>query len=174
MPYKDREKRRAAHRLWKKQNREKWNAGNKRWRDKSRGTPAAAKRRIGDKERHSINRQKCIAHYSSGENKCACCGEDDARFLTIDHVNNDGCLEVSSRGRRVSGVSLYRRLVKRGFPKGFRVLCFNCNCGRETNGGICPHIDVPGNRRGKTHRKQAILKQPSNGQFELFDGLPER
>jgi hypothetical protein len=22
------------------------------------------------------------------------------------------------------------------------VLCYNCNCGRERNGGICPHTGV--------------------------------
>lgn len=27
------------------------------------------------------------------------------------------------------------------YPKGFQVLCTNCNTGRHRNGGICPHKD---------------------------------
>lgn len=35
---------------------------------------------------------------------------------------------------------MYRWLKKQGFPKGdFRVMCFNCNLGRQRNGGECPH-----------------------------------
>jgi hypothetical protein len=30
-------------------------------------------------------------------------------------------------------------LKKRGYPPGYRVLCFNCNRGRYLNGGVCPH-----------------------------------
>lgn len=39
-----------------------------------------------------------------------------------------------------TGYDFYRWLRKHSYPKGnFRLLCFNCNCGRELNGGICPH-----------------------------------
>ncbi len=29
--------------------------------------------------------------------------------------------------------------MENNFPPGFRVLCYNCNCGRNHNKGICPH-----------------------------------
>lgn len=71
--------------------------------------------------------------------RCACCGEANPVFLTIDHANNDG---AAHRGAtRASGNALYQLLKQEGWPKdrGLRVLCFNCNCGRAVNGGVCPH-----------------------------------
>lgn len=69
-------------------------------------------------------------HYG---NKCSCCGESTKAFLTIDHINGDG-----GEDRKASG-NMYKRIVEAGFPDTLRLLCFNCNCGRERNGGICPH-----------------------------------
>lgn len=70
-------------------------------------------------------------------NECACCGEANINFLTIDHVNDNGAVERQVHG---SGFSFYRALKRMGYPKdGYRVLCFNCNCGRRITGGICPH-----------------------------------
>jgi hypothetical protein len=55
--------------------------------------------------------------------------------LTIDHVNNNG-----AQHRRTMGEgSISSWLKTHGWPDGFQVLCFNCNCGRQYNGGICPH-----------------------------------
>jgi hypothetical protein len=71
-----------------------------------------------------------------GGARCACCGEVIASFLTLDHVNNDGYKDRHG-GKR--GIALYLWLKQNGFPSGFQVLCFNCNCGRSINGGICPH-----------------------------------
>lgn len=65
---------------------------------------------------------------------CACCGETTPAFLTIDHVDGGG-----AEHRREVGRDIYRWLVREGFPDGFRLLCWNCNCGRERNGGMCPH-----------------------------------
>ncbi len=69
---------------------------------------------------------------------CACCGETEPKFLTIDHINNDGGVHRRELGGSAS--SIVFDLQKRGFPKGeFQLLCYNCNCGRARNGGICPH-----------------------------------
>jgi hypothetical protein len=73
-----------------------------------------------------------IAHYGG---KCACCGETERLFLSIDHINNDG----AKHRREVPASSLYRWLKKNGYPEGFQVLCMNCNCGKARNGGVCPH-----------------------------------
>lgn len=71
---------------------------------------------------------------------CACCGETEVAFLTIDHVNNDGA-EHRRQLKEESGSShLYKWLRRNGYPAGFSVLCMNCNWGRYINGGICPHM----------------------------------
>lgn len=75
-----------------------------------------------------------ISHYSHNINACACCGEDMFEFLTIDHINNDGAIH-----RKNITNNLYTWLRKNNFPEGFQVLCWNCNCGKSINGGICPH-----------------------------------
>ncbi len=72
--------------------------------------------------------------------KCACCGEDNPAFLTLDHINNDGCKERKENGGR-SGYGFYKKVVTEGFPKHLQLLCYNCNCGKHRNGGICPHVD---------------------------------
>jgi hypothetical protein len=74
--------------------------------------------------------------------KCACCGEADPRFLTIDHINGDGRLHREALGRGSGRVWL--DILKRGFPPEYQVLCYNCNSGRSINGGICPHLDPLG------------------------------
>lgn len=68
--------------------------------------------------------------------RCACCGESNPAFLSIDHVNGQG------RAHRASlngGTQLYLDIIRRGFPAEFQILCFNCNLGRAYNGGVCPH-----------------------------------
>lgn len=78
-----------------------------------------------------------IDHYGG---ICACCGEDELIFLTIDHINNDGAehrRQISQWGG--GGGPTYRWLRDNDYPDGFQVLCANCNCGRQWNGGTCPH-----------------------------------
>lgn len=66
---------------------------------------------------------------------CVCCGETDELFLTIDHIDNDG-----NKQRKASGTnSQYSLILRDGFPSNLRTLCYNCNCGRAKNGGICSH-----------------------------------
>ncbi len=87
-------------------------------------------------------RLACLRAYSVDPPRCACCGEKDLRFLTLDHVNNDGAAHRKSIGNgRSAGNGIYRYLKIRGFPNNppLQVLCFNCNMGRQRNGGICPH-----------------------------------
>jgi len=68
--------------------------------------------------------------------KCYCCGETEINFLTLDHPKNDGATHRIANG----GNPFYKWLQRNGYPKGVvRVACWNCNCGRHVNGGICPH-----------------------------------
>jgi hypothetical protein len=66
---------------------------------------------------------------------CKCCGETIMDFLTIDHINNNG---YEHRKKIGGGSKFYYWLRKNKYPKGYRVLCMNCNFGRRTTGN-CPH-----------------------------------
>lgn len=65
---------------------------------------------------------------------CECCKESNKGFLTIDHVNGGG---NKKDGRDKMG--MLRRLAKGPKNPEFRILCFNCNCGRQRCNGVCPH-----------------------------------
>lgn len=90
-----------------------------------------------------ITKINVMNYYGPG---CICCGEGDIRFLTIDHINDNGNTHRREVG---SGHRLYRWLQSNGYPEGFQTLCFNCNTGRSLNGEICPHKD---NYHNKIHR----------------------
>lgn len=64
--------------------------------------------------------------------KCAYCGESRQLFLTIDHKNNDGAQHRRQWGGSTNRT--YAWLKKNGFPTGFQVACFNCNCGKAIAG----------------------------------------
>jgi hypothetical protein len=68
---------------------------------------------------------------------CACCGETEPAFLTIDHVNNDGAAHKREFSLK-TGDQMHRWVIRMGFPQGFQVLCMNCNWAKRYN-GICPH-----------------------------------
>ena len=84
--------------------------------------------------RNTKLRKEIFAEY--GGAVCICCGEDNFGFLTLDHINGGGCEHRREVG---GGENLYRWLREQHYPSGFQVLCYNCNCGRAHNGGICPH-----------------------------------
>lgn len=69
--------------------------------------------------------------------QCTCCGEVDPRFLTLDHIESDG-----NEHRKDLACNQIMALAIRDFqPSKYQVLCYNCNCGKSTNGGLCPHKD---------------------------------
>lgn len=81
---------------------------------------------------------------------CACCGETEPLFLTIDHINNDGTQHRKTF--QSSGDGLYKWLKNHNYPKGFQVLCMNCNFGKRRNGGICPHKGISSKTNKLTKR----------------------
>lgn len=83
-----------------------------------------------------------FSYYCGGTPVCQCpsglCKETELAFLTLDHINNDGA--EHRKGIRGAGTAVYLNVRKNGFPSGFRVLCWNCNCARaRTIGFKCPH-----------------------------------
>ena len=81
-------------------------------------------------------RMKSLTYYGGNPPKCACCGETEIKFLTIDHIKGGA---NAMRKKDSSHKSLYFWLRKHNYPSGYQVLCYNCNCGRAHNNGICPH-----------------------------------
>lgn len=88
------------------------------------------------------------AYEAYGGYICACCGETTTVFLTLDHINNDGA-EQRAKLRHKGGYHFYLWLKEMCYPPGLQVLCYNCNCGRQRNGGICPHKQFVDQQGGK-------------------------
>lgn len=68
---------------------------------------------------------------------CACCGETNQMFLSVDHKLNDG---ASDRKKGFVSTMLNLKIVKAGFPDIYQILCMNCNFGKGRNKGVCPHV----------------------------------
>jgi hypothetical protein len=70
--------------------------------------------------------------------ECACCGEDNPAFLTVDHVNGRGREDRKGNG---SGTPYLNRIIKEHDNTKYQILCWNCNCARTYRGkdGNCPH-----------------------------------
>ncbi len=81
-------------------------------------------------------KEKIVAAYGG---KCTCCGEQEIKFLTIEHKNNNG-----AEHRRALGGSknVHNWIIKNNYPKDMTVLCFNCNAASFYY-GVCPHKKVP-------------------------------
>jgi len=82
-------------------------------------------------------RKEVFTHYAGDPPICKCCGEDKKEFLVIDHIKGKGA-QHRKKYKITSGAGLHSWLRKNSYPKGFRVLCDNCNMslGRY---GYCPH-----------------------------------
>ena len=94
-----------------------------------------SKQSIRDKKYRAKIRLIVVDHYSKGTLSCRCCGEKHFDFLTIDHVYGGG----NKHRKKLGGCrSLYIWLIKQKFPKGYQILCFNCNCVKN-RGAKCPH-----------------------------------
>ncbi len=75
--------------------------------------------------------------YSAYGNACACCGETQPEFLTLDHVNNDGNIHRKEMGGQAE--SFLKWIIANEYPRTVQILCWNCQWGKVKNHGICPH-----------------------------------
>jgi hypothetical protein len=91
--------------------------------------------KVKDRLKRTAERRQVLDHYGT---MCACCGEKQAQFLCIDHVNNDG----NVHRKTLQTNNIYRWLLRNDFPVGFQVLCFNCNMAKAIY-GKCPHQAAP-------------------------------
>jgi len=143
---------------YRSENKDKIDVQLKVWKEKNKDSYSKYQKEF-QKERYVNNREKMIkgqltrtikyrdtvyAHYG---NVCVCCGETNPFFLTVDHVNNDGNKHLNGKGNRMSGTSLYLRIIKDNYPDNFQILCMNCNFGKARNKGVCPHKQNYGSDR---------------------------
>ena len=93
----------------------------KRWREKNRWKWLDIKRKWGHKRRFDV-----LCYYGGIPPKCKECSESRVECLVIDHINNDGYKHRKEMGF-TGGHDTYNWIVKNGYPKGFQILCHNCN-----------------------------------------------
>lgn len=124
---------RAYGQSWERNNRERRKAHSDAWYAANRERESVRR-----KAKLRAERREVIEAYGG---RCSCCGEANLGFLTLDHVNSDGAAHRRELGVGRSSLKVYRWAKANGYPESLQVLCINCNCGRQWNGGICPHKD---------------------------------
>lgn len=75
------------------------------------------------RERRAKFRKLVLMHYSEGTMQCKYCGFSDERALSVDHINGGG---TQHRKTMKSGGNFCEVLVREGYPKGYQILCMNC------------------------------------------------
>ena len=108
------------------------------------------KYKAGQKEHADNIRLKVLQYYSKHLSKsdipcCRCCGEKShIGFLALDHIagrkemdSESGLVKLGYSSSMVKTV-LSNWIIKNNFPKGFQILCHNCNQAKAVY-GKCPH-----------------------------------
>jgi len=104
------------------------------------GIPTRSK---GEARRHreigrvqkTVTKAELVAAYGG---KCACCGETELTFLSLDHVNGGGRTHRTELG---SNRKVYQLVKAEGFPPTYRILCMNCQFGTRFS-NACPHMTL--------------------------------
>ncbi len=104
-------------------------------------------RKYHQKEHRKRLKVSALETYGS---QCICCGEDDAVFLTINHMAGE---DQSTTSR----AHLYQWLKNNDYPPEFQTLCYNCSCARRSD-GRCP---------GKHLKRQQTLAHDHNFLMKL-------
>lgn len=99
------------------------------------------------KQKRLNSKLKDTVYNAYGGYICKCCGETEKSFLTIDHINNDGAKQRKRLKFKGAGSVIYGWLRRKKFPKGYQVLCWNCQWGKRKC-GICPHQTTAGLHNG--------------------------
>ena len=106
-----------------------------KWRLERKKNLSKNPRAVIDRNYKHRKKKQVLGHYSNGKLKCACCGFAQYDGLSIDHIEGR---KKWGHGDDMKGFKLYHWLKKNNFPKGFQVLCMNCNQAKRDN-SICPH-----------------------------------
>lgn len=146
---KRREREIPVQREWRQSHREETNAEVRSyyWKDPD-------KVRARQKRYRQAEKREVVSRYGG---LCACCGENELVFLTIDHIYGDG---KEHRSTDRSATLLYRWLKKNGYPDGFQVLCWNCNTAKRRL-SACPHESLLKERF--VLLRNAVFTKPQRG-----------
>ncbi len=79
---------------------------------------------------HKLKKEVLI-YYSNREMRCAKCGFADIRALSLDHIGGGGC----EHRRQIK--NFYSWLRKNGYPRGYQVLCMNCQFIKRAENNEC-------------------------------------
>jgi len=144
----------------------------KKYRKKNRGKILLKK-----KKEFQGYRLDVLTYYSKGTPKCANCGITEIPFLNIDHIYGR---KAMGHSRNLSTVGFYRDLHKK-HPKGYQVLCFNCNFIKEITRTKKKFSSTTRNinrRKSRQESKIKVFSGYSNGTprcnccgFSNIDGL---
>lgn len=116
----------TRHKLYYVANRQRYIDKGAQWQKEHPEQSRAIKRRS-----NARRRQEALDAYG---HMCACCGETQDQFLSIDHINGGGLKHRTEIG----STSIFCWLKKNGYPEGFQTLCHNCNMAKGFY-GVCPH-----------------------------------
>ena len=112
--------------------------------------------RTKQKNKRDDYRLKVLQYYSKVLSNsdipcCNCCRESHIEFLSVDHIAGkkqmDSEPELVKLGysSKLQGMSLIKFIIDTNFPKGFQILCTNCNVakGMPKNNNECPMKNKP-------------------------------
>ena len=84
---------------------------------------------------YTKTRLEALEHYGGKPPKCKECGESRISCLSLDHIKNNGAehrREITKEyGYKLGGNQILMWLKKNNYPKGFQILCYNCNIIKE-------------------------------------------
>jgi len=118
---------------WKDANPEKAAEAYKKWYEANKEVARQQKRevmkrlRTDNPEKYKAQSRKAkikekLSLFEMYGCKCAMCGFDDMRALSLDHKNNNGNIEREELGIR----GTYRRAKEEYRPEEYQILCMNC------------------------------------------------
>ena len=119
------------------------------------------------------NRLNILLHYSkyiSNSNIpcCNCCGENShVDFLTIDHIAGKNQMDSEPEliklgySSKLKGKGLINWIIENNYPKGFQILCHNCNVAKGLigNDNTCTHETI--------HQEETFARMEEQSSFEL-------
>jgi hypothetical protein len=104
--------------------------GEKAIRYRVRCKKCRQKTRDNGKRWHRELKEEIMTHYCNRAPHCQCpgCHTTYIGFLTMDHIES----RASKGNVGLFGVPLLLWLKRGDYPRGFQVLCWNCNSGKGT------------------------------------------
>lgn len=70
--------------------------------------------------------------------QCPCgCKQSNKMLLTLGHIHHDGAEDRKNNG---GNIMVQWKAIKHPDHERYTILCYDCNCGTERNGRVCPKV----------------------------------